>query len=146
MTIAGPCYLNVEVCDYKFCHPFYAIEGVKTITPIVVEYDFIEAAKLVINPAKRCVSSEWTTPTPGNWTWTTPDQQSSRQTKIEHITSKSKHDSDTSDVVAAHKSTAFSTVSDVSAAAAGFDVSDSSRARDRVKRDVRAPRRTRLTL
>ena len=46
LLLEGPYHLMVTICQYTFCHPFYALDD---HDPTIVGMDFINAAQLVID-------------------------------------------------------------------------------------------------
>ena len=56
LTLEGPRHLMVEICEVKLVHPVYALDA---NTPIIVGYDLMKAAKLVIDTAYACVWSHF---------------------------------------------------------------------------------------
>jgi len=56
--VEGPHLLRVQVCGIDFIHPFYSLHSP---TPPVAGYDFILAAKLIIDTVGQSVYSGWNT-------------------------------------------------------------------------------------
>ena len=56
ITLEGPRCLQTEICGIKLVHPFYAINA---DTPLVAGFDFITAAKLVIDADRRITWSHF---------------------------------------------------------------------------------------
>jgi len=56
LTLEKPRHLMVEICEIKLVHPVYALDA---NTPIIVGYDLMKAAKLVIDTAYVCVWSHF---------------------------------------------------------------------------------------
>ena len=54
LTLEGPRHLSIEICKVKLVHPVYVLDA---NTPIIVGYDLMKAAELVIDTAYACVWS-----------------------------------------------------------------------------------------
>jgi len=57
LLLEGPYHLMVTICQYTFCHPFYALDD---HVPTIVGMDFINAAQLVIDCRQGYVWSYYT--------------------------------------------------------------------------------------
>ena len=57
LLLEGPYHLTVTICQYTFCHPFYALDD---HVPTIVGMDFINAAQLVIDCRQGYVWSYYT--------------------------------------------------------------------------------------
>ena len=57
LLLEGPYHLMVTICQYTFCHPFYALDD---HDPTIVGMDFINAAQLVIDCRQGYVWSYYT--------------------------------------------------------------------------------------
>jgi len=56
LILTGPRCLQIQVCGINLVHPFYSLDAA---TPLVAGYDFITAAKLVIDSVHHCAWSHF---------------------------------------------------------------------------------------